>query len=251
MSKEKKSCCDKEIKDSKENCKCHKDSDTKKCNCDCHKEDETCKCGCHTEGDTCKCGCDCGCGESGNSCECGCGENGCCNGNCKCGELKSQIELLEKQVEENKKLASQYLSTASYYKTQAEDNKKDFERFKERNKNIEIEAKTKANETVAKKLLPIIDNFDQAIAHITDAEIIKGFSMIYSSLVSTLTDIGVEEIKTAKGDDLNPEYHNCISTEETDDSSLDGKISAVYQKGYMFAESKKVIRPATVSVYKA
>ena len=168
----------------------------------------------------------------------------------KCKELEAKIELLEKQVEENKKLASQYLSTASYYKTQAEDNKKDFERFKERNKNIEIEANAKANETVAKKILPVIDNFDQAIAHITDAEIIKGFSMIYSSLVSVLADIGVQEIKCKKGDELNPEQHNCISTEETDDESLDGKISAVYQKGYMFAESNKVIRPATVSVYK-
>ena len=168
----------------------------------------------------------------------------------RCKELEAKIELLEKQVEENKKLASQYLSTASYYKTQAEDNKKDFERFKERNKNIEIEANSKANETVAKKILPVIDNFDQAIAHITDAEIIKGFSMIYSSLISVLADIGVQEIKSKKGDELNPEQHNCISTEDTDDELLDGKISAVYQKGYMFAESKKVIRPATVSVYK-
>ena len=168
----------------------------------------------------------------------------------RCKELEAKIELLEKQVEENKKLASQYLSTASYYKTQAEDNKKDFERFKERNKNIENEANSKANETVAKKILPVIDNFDQAIAHITDAEIIKGFSMIYSSLISVLADIGVQEIKSKKGDELNPEYHNCISTEDTDDELLDGKISAVYQKGYMFAESKKVIRPATVSVYK-
>ena len=169
----------------------------------------------------------------------------------KCKELEAKIELLEKQVEENKKLASQYLSTASYYKTQAEDNKKDFERFKERNKNIEVEANAKANETVAKKILPVIDNFDQAIAHITDAEIIKGFSMIYSSLVSVLADIGVQEIKCKKGDELNPEQHNCISTEETDNEELNDKIATVYQKGYMFAESKKVIRPATVSVYKA
>ncbi len=168
----------------------------------------------------------------------------------KCKELEAKIELLEKQVEENKKLASQYLSTASYYKTQAEDNKKDFERYKERNKNIEVEAVEHANENVAKKILPVIDNFDQAMAHITDAEIIKGFSMIYSSLVSALADIGVQEIKTNKGDELNPEYHNCITAEETEDETLDGKISAVYQKGYMFAESKKVIRPATVSVYK-
>lgn len=168
----------------------------------------------------------------------------------RCKELEAQIELLEKQVEESKKLASQYLGTASYYKTQAEDNKKDFERYKERNKNIEAEAVTKANESVAKKLLPIIDNFDQAMAHVSDVEILKGFSMIYSSLVSTLSDIGVVEI-VCKDELLNPEYHNCISTEETDDESLNDKIACIYQKGYMFAESKQVVRPATVSVYKA
>ena len=167
----------------------------------------------------------------------------------RCKELEAKIELLEKQVEENKKLASQYLGTASYYKTQAEDNKKDFERYKERNKNIEVEAVEHANEVVAKKILPVIDNFDQAMALITDAEIIKGFSMIYSSLLAVLDELGIVEIKS-KNEELNPEFHNCISTEETDDKNLAEKIASVYQKGYMFAESKKVVRPATVSVYK-
>ena len=217
MSKKEKDCC---------NNKCDKEKNNSDKSCKCHEE-----------------GCSCGC-------ECNCGENGCCNGECKCGKLQAQIELLEKQVEENKKLASQYLGTASYYKTQAEDNKKDFERYKERNKNIESEAITKANENVAKKILPIIDNFDQAMAHVSDAEILKGFAMIYSSLVSTLSDIGVTEI-VCKDEVLNPELHNCISTEETDDENLNDKIACIYQKGYMFAETKQVIRPATVSVYKA
>lgn len=167
----------------------------------------------------------------------------------RCKELEAKIELLQKEVDESKKLASQYLSTASYYKTQAEDNKKDFERFKERNKNIESEAIVKANESVAKKILPIIDNFDQAMAHVADAEILKGFAMIYSSLISTLSDIGVVEI-VCKNEELNPELHNCISTEETENNELDGHIANVYQKGYMFAETNNVIRPATVSVYK-
>lgn len=168
----------------------------------------------------------------------------------RCKELEAKIESLEKQIEETKKLATGYLSTASYYKSQAEDNKKDFERYKERNKDIEVQAVQKANESVAKKIIPIIDNFDQAMAHITDMEIIKGFSMIYSALVSTLTDVGVVEIACKNKDVLNPEFHNCISAEETDDEALNGLISTIYQKGYMFAESKKVIRPATVSVYK-
>ncbi|MBP3581567.1 MAG: nucleotide exchange factor GrpE [Clostridia bacterium] len=166
----------------------------------------------------------------------------------KCKELEAIIEKLTKDLEQEKKTATSYLSTASYYKTQADETKKDFERFKERNKNIETEAKTKAAESVAKQILPILDNFDQALAKV-DPEIMKGFAMIYSSLKDVITDLGVVEINP-KDEELNPELHSCISTEPTDDENADGKIAAIYQKGYMFAESKKVIRPATVSVYK-
>ena len=73
--------------------------------------------------------------------------------------------------------------------------------------------------------------------------------MIYGSLVNVLSDLGVVEIKS-ENEKLNPELHNCISTEETDDETKEDIIASIYQKGYMFAESKKVIRPATVSVYK-
>lgn len=162
--------------------------------------------------------------------------------------LNKDLDVAKKTIEEQKSTINNYLSTASYYKNELDSQKKDFERYKERNKNIESEANTKANETIAKKILPIIDNFDQAIAHL-DAEVMKGFAMIYGSLKNVLSDLGVTEIK-AENEKLNPEMHNCISTEETDDSEKDNIVATVYQKGYMFAESKKVIRPATVSVYK-
>ena len=175
--------------------------------------------------------------------------------NCKRAELESQIETLsnelelaKKTIEEQKSTITSYLSTASYYKNELDNQKKDFDRYKERNKNFETEMAAKANESIAKKLLPIIDNFDQAIAHV-DAEVMKGFAMIYASLINVLTDIGIVEIST-ENKKLNPELHNCISTEETTDETQEDVIASVYQKGYMFAESKKVIRPATVSVYK-
>ena len=174
---------------------------------------------------------------------------------CKYKDLESQIEnlsneleLANKTIEEQKSTITSYLSTASYYKNELDSQKKDFERYKERNKNFLAEANTLANENIAKKLLPIIDNFDQAIARV-DADVMKGFAMIYGSLVNVLSDLGVVEIKSEK-EKLNPEYHNCISTEETDDESMEDVIANIYQKGYMFAETKKVIRPATVSVYK-
>ena len=174
---------------------------------------------------------------------------------CKNSELETQIEslsneleLAKKTIEEQKSTITSYLSTASYYKNELDSQKKDFERYKERNKNFLAEASVLANENIAKKILPIIDNFDQAITRV-DAEVMKGFAMIYGSLVNVLTDLGVVEIKS-ENEKLNPEYHNCISTEETDDESKEDVIANIYQKGYMFAESKKVIRPATVSVYK-
>ena len=173
---------------------------------------------------------------------------------CEKKELKKQIAELEEQVEklsqslkEQTTKANQYLSTASYYKNDAENQKKDFERYKERNKNIEADAIVKAKETTAKKLLPIIDNFDQALA-VVDESVMKGFKMIYTSLVDCLTDMGIVEIE-CKGQ-LDPEYHNCINTEPTDNEALDGEIATIYQKGYKFVESNKVVRPATVSVYK-
>lgn len=165
----------------------------------------------------------------------------------KIDELEAELIKTNEMLKDQMTKANQYLSTASYYKNESEGTKKDFERYKERNKNIEAEALVKANETMATKLLPIIDNFDQAIAHV-DSEIMKGFSMIYASLVNCLTDIGIVEIETTGV--LNPEEHNCISTEPTEEEKKDGTISTCYQKGYKFADSNKVVRPATVSVYK-
>lgn len=173
------------------------------------------------------------------------------NAGCKQKEidrLQSDLDIALKTIDEQKSTINSYLATASYYKNELDSQKKDFDRYKERNKNFEAEAEVKANETFAKKLMPVLDNFDQAMAHL-EPEVMKGFVMIYSSLINVLTDIGIVEI-SPKGEELNPEFHNCISTEETSDESLDGKIATVYQKGYKFAESGKVVRPATVSVYK-
>lgn len=166
----------------------------------------------------------------------------------KIENLSNELELAKKTIDEQKSTISNYLATASYYKNEVDNQKKDFERYKERNKNILVEAKTQASEDIVKKILPIIDNFDQAIAHV-EPEVMKGFAMIYGSLTNVVSDLGVSEIKTA-GEKLNPELHNCISTEETAEEEKEDTIANVYQKGYIFTENNKVIRPATVSVYK-
>lgn len=166
----------------------------------------------------------------------------------KLKRAESEIKALKNNYDELNSKSAGYLNTASYYKNQAEETKRDFDRYKERNKGIETEANNKAKEMVIKKLLPIIDDFNHAVSSVSP-EVMKGFVMIYSSMTSLIGELGAVEIKS-KGEDLNPEKHNCIDTTETDDETLDGKIANVYQKGYSFGEGGTVIRPATVSVYK-
>ena len=57
---------------------------------------------------------------------------------------------------------------------------------------------------------------------------------------------GVEEIE-AEGRDFNPEYHNAVTSEEVDGVE-EGKVLAVFQKGYLF--KGKVLRHSMVKVSK-
>ena len=108
-------------------------------------------------------------------------------------EKDEDIKRCDKVITDYKSKAESYLNTASYYKAQAETNKKDFDRYKERNKNIEADAIKNASSSVAKKLLPVMDNFDHAMMAVSP-EVMKGFVMIYSSLAEILKELGVAEI---------------------------------------------------------
>jgi len=163
-------------------------------------------------------------------------------------EKDAEIEKLKAELKELKTTANNYLNTASYYKSQAEAHKKDFDRYKERNKNIEVEAGLKASSVAAKKLIPIIDNFNSAMA-VLSPDVLKGFIMIYTSLMDTLKELGVVEINP-KNQAFDPEKHDCIEVVETEEETSDNLVSRVYKKGYMLSETNEVVRPATVSVFK-
>ena len=163
-------------------------------------------------------------------------------------EKDEEISKLKAEIKELKTNANNYLTTASYYKSQAEAHKKDFDRYKERNKNIEVEASLKANSVAAKKLIPILDNFNSAMA-VLSPDVMMGFIMIYTSLMDTLKELGVAEINP-KNQAFDPEQHDCIEVVETEEEASDNLVSKVYKKGYMLSETNEVVRPATVSVYK-
>src|SRR3989344_347060 len=90
------------------------------------------------------------------------------------------------------------------------------------------------------KLLPILDNLENAQAHLSD----EGLAMVIKQFRDTLSSEGVEEI-SAEGQEFNPNFHDAVEIQRADG---DNKIVKVVTKGYKIED--KVIRPAKVVVTK-
>lgn len=129
----------------------------------------------------------------------------------------------------------------------------DFENFKKRAARERQEAIKFANEGLLTKLLPIIDNFEMALAAAntpsTDPSVEslkKGIQMVHSLLKSTLAEAGLEEVD-ALHKEFDPNLHEAVSQQETTEVP-EGHVVHQMRKGYKFHE--RLLRPATVVVAK-
>lgn len=129
----------------------------------------------------------------------------------------------------------------------------DFDNFKKRAAREKQDAIKFANESVFQKLIPVLDNFDMALAAAqTTAKdeavqsLQTGVNMIYQQLKTALTDAGLEELEAA-GRPFDPNLHEAVSQKETDEVP-EGQVVQQLRKGYKFRE--RLLRPATVVVAK-
>jgi molecular chaperone GrpE len=101
--------------------------------------------------------------------------------------------------------------------------------------------------TIVRDLLPVIDNFERALRHVPkDLEgndYIKGIQGVVKQFEKTLSDIGVERIKTV-GEPFDPRYHEAVSMEEGEGANE--VVSEELQAGYRLGD--EVIRHAMVKV---
>ncbi len=109
-----------------------------------------------------------------------------------------------------------------------------------------------ANANLIESLLPILDNFERAVA-INDENMsedvktfLKGFEMIYVNMKEILTSLGVKEIDCLHKK-FDSKFENCVFTEENHDFE-DEIVLDVISKGYTFND--KVLRCASVKVNK-
>lgn len=99
---------------------------------------------------------------------------------------------------------------------------------------------------VVEAILPVIDNFERALAAAKDKEdnFVKGVEMTYQQMLGALKNLGVEQME-ALGQSFDPHFHDAMQHVE-DDQYGENEIVEVFQKGYMLNDV--VIRPSLVKV---
>lgn len=229
-------------------CSCTED---KKCNpdCTCHENKHGEKCNCNSEcdcGEECDCTDECNCGEE---CDCGYHEHEFADRAEEFRAYQKAFDQFEEALEKVDRELTLERARAEKNEHLADSYKKDLERYKERNKDIIRESKLTATIQMAEKILPILDNFNQALKMVKDENVMIGFKMIETGMENILSDMEIVEIK-AQGEQFNPEFHEAVNIIKTSDEKLDGKVANVYKKGYKLADNSKVIRHAQVELYK-
>lgn len=128
----------------------------------------------------------------------------------------------------------------------------DFDNFKKRAAREKTEAVHYANHSLVQKLLPILDNFEMALAAAQNAEGDKlaafqsGVTMIQQQLKAALVETGLEEID-ATGKPFDPNIHEAVSQQESAEIPEDHVLQQL-RKGYKLKD--RLLRPATVIVAK-
>lgn len=123
----------------------------------------------------------------------------------------------------------------------------EFENYKKRTLKEKTELILNGGEKTIKAVLPILDDFERAIADKTeDANAIKeGFELIYKKFLKSLEGLGVSKIET-EDQDFNVDFHEAIAMVPNMGDDKKGKIIDCVQTGYTLNE--KVIRHAKVAV---
>ena len=124
----------------------------------------------------------------------------------------------------------------------------EFENYKRRTENDQLNLLKYSAESFIVKLLPVVDDFERSIDHMDsakDVESIKqGVTLIYNKLMKILSEQGVEKIE-AVGKPFDVEYHEAMLQRKAEDVEPHTVLDEI-EKGYMYKD--KVIRHSKVIV---
>ena len=147
---------------------------------------------------------------------------------------------IEEQLEAAKKEVEQYKD--KYLRAVAE-----FDNYRKRTLKEKAELLLNGSEKAVCAFLPILDDFERAIADKTeDVNAIKeGMQIIFNKFNKTLESLGVKKIET-EGKDFDIDFHEAVAMVPGMGDDKKGKVIDCVQTGYQLND--KVIRHAKVAV---
>lgn len=147
---------------------------------------------------------------------------------------------IEEQLEAAKKEVEQYKD--KYLRAVAE-----FDNYRKRTLKEKAELLLNGSEKAVCAFLPILDDFERAIADKTeDVNAIKeGMQIIFNKFNKTLESLGVKKIET-EGKDFDVDFHEAVAMVPGMGDDKKGKVVDCVQTGYQLND--KVIRHAKVAV---
>lgn len=155
-------------------------------------------------------------------------------------EEKTTELTVEDQLEAAKKEVEQYKD--KYLRAVAE-----FDNYRKRTLKEKAELLLNGSEKAVCAFLPILDDFERAIADKTeDVNAIKeGVQIIFNKFNKTLESLGVRKIET-EGKDFDVDFHEAVAMVPGMGDDKKGKVIDCVQTGYQLND--KVIRHAKVAV---
>lgn len=153
----------------------------------------------------------------------------------------SENDLLNNKIEELE-------NEINNYKDKLLRKAAEFENYKRRTENDQLNLLKYAAESFIIKLLPVVDDFERSLQHIEKANdvtsIQEGVKLIYDKFVKTLNDAGVTKIESV-GKPFDFNLHEALMKRPVDGVETDTVVDEV-ETGYMYKD--KVIRHSKVVV---
>ncbi len=151
-------------------------------------------------------------------------------------EIEGELDELVKTAKQR----DDYLALAQ--RTQA-----DFENYRKRVAREAAAARDRGVGSLAKELLPALDNLDRALeAAAEDDPLLQGVRLVRSELKAALARAGIDSF-CPLGEQFDPSVHEAVATAaQPPGGAASGTVVEVYQDGYRLGEG--VLRPARVVV---
>ncbi len=154
----------------------------------------------------------------------------------------------EEKSEEEKKIEELSLKVSElndkYLRLTAE-----YDNYRKRTLKERMELMKSAGEGVIKGILPVVDDFDRAIAHLGEASdldaVKEGIDLIHNKFQEYLKQNGVSEIEAIEKD-FDTDLHEAITKIPAPTKKMKGKVIDCIEKGYMLND--KIMRFAKVVV---